>query len=78
MWISKKKWSQLNKEIAGLEVRVQSQQKEIKILKSQCKARLVSPSSQVAQNVLKGSDSVTFRANLNNRKLFEQIIEQKH
>lgn len=77
MWISKKKWSQLDKKIADLEVQVQSQQKEIKALKYRCEAHLVLPLSQADQNVLKGSDSVTFRVNLGNRRLFERSSELK-
>lgn len=76
MWISGRKLKMLEKRIADLESNVQSQQEVVNLLHCQ-KGRPLSTLDSVVQNVLKDSSDLTFRANLNGRKLFEVKAEQK-
>lgn len=78
MWVSKKKWEELEKKVADLEKIVRSQQeKDFRGINHQGLSRLESPEKLFSQCVPSDSDSLAFRANLNSRKLFEQSVEPK-
>lgn len=66
----------MEERVAGLESEIQGQRKEI----NRFVDRLNRPGlllEQAAQSVQKDSDSLIFRANLGNRKLFGRIAEPK-
>lgn len=74
MWISKKRFQELEKRIADLEKTVQSQQRQVTSYFHQL-ARPESLLKQVAHDAQSDDHTSTFRVNLSNRKLFERKIE---
>ena len=77
MWISKRRFRELEKRIADLENAVQGQQRQMATYP--CR-QLLSPESllkQDAQSAQKDFGSLVFQANLGNRRLFERTIEPK-
>ena len=74
MLSTKKRILLLEKKIADLEGRVQSQQEKINLLIHQ--GRPLGQLDEVVQSVLQDSGTLTFQVNLGNRVLFEQKPDQ--
>lgn len=74
MWISRKRFQELEKRIADLEKTVQSQQRQITSYFHQL-ARPESLLKQVVHDAQSDDHIPTFRVNLSSRKLFERKIE---
>ena len=73
MWISKKKFQELEKRIADLEKIVQDQQQLISSQRPNVHPELLL--RQAVHDAQSNAHNLTFRANLSNRTLFEQKIE---
>lgn len=76
MWISKKRYESLEKRVADLEKKIQSQQMEVNP-SDVSKYHPELPLKQVFRNVLEDAHTAEFRVDLSNRRLFELLIEQK-